>query len=365
MRLLSITKCLPGMRLGKNIFNEDGRVLLGVHMELTESLIRRLQDCGVDFVCVEDERTDDIIIPNMITDRTRSKALSQIRSTFKMVMEDAGRRRASGSLAKEFKEVLNMVLDDLSDQQDAMVMLLDMNVYDHYLYQHSLNVCIYACSLGMHIGYSRNDLYVLGLGALLHDIGKTKIPLDILNKKEKLTPDEYSIMQLHAELGYKVLKEEANIPLVSAHCALQHHERMDGSGYPRGIEGSEIHEFAQWIGLVDSYDAMTSHRVYRRAILPHQAIESLYAGAGTLYSVDKIAVFRDKIAMYPLGVTVSLNTGESGVVVDINSSCPHRPIIRILEDHLGQTVKVPYEIDMSKQLSVMIADFSEHEINIR
>ncbi len=359
MRLLAITKCQPGMRLGKHIFNEDGRILLGAKVELTEVLIRRLQEHGVDYICVEDERTEDVIMPDVISERTRSRAIAQIRTSFRMVMEDGWRRRAAGSLAKEFKEVLTMILDDLSEQQDAMVMLMDMGVYDHYLYQHSLNVCIYACSLGMHIGYSRNDLYTLGLGALLHDIGKMRTPIDILNKKGKLTPEEFAVMQQHAEIGYRILKEEANIPLVSAHCALQHHERIDGSGYPRGLAGSEIHEFAQWIGLVDSYDAMTSHRVYRKAMLPHQAIESLYTGAGTLYTVDKVAAFRDKIAMYPLGITVSLTTGESGVVVDINASCPHRPIIRILEDQEGRTLKEPYEIDMSKQLSVMITDYSE------
>ena len=358
MRLMPITKCQPGMRLGKTIYNEDGRVLLGTEVELTEGLIRRLDAYGVDFIYVADSRTDDIIIPEIISDETRVQAMSQIRSSFRLMMENGSRKKNPGSLAKGFKDALSMILDDLTGHKDAMIMLMDMSISDLYLYQHSMNVCIYACMLGMHVGYTRDELTTLGLGAMLHDIGKTRIPPEILNKKGALTKEEYDMIKLHSEYGYRILKDEANIPLISAHCAFQHHERMDGSGYPRGIMGSEIHEFAQWIGIVDSYDAMTTHRVYRQTMLPHQALEALFTGADTLYSIDKIRVFRDKIAVYPLGSTVKLHTGELGVVVDINASSPHRPIVRILEDANGQELKQYYEIDLSKQLSVMIAGYN-------
>jgi HD-GYP domain-containing protein (c-di-GMP phosphodiesterase class II) len=150
-----------------------------------------------------------------------------------------------------------------------------------------------------------------------------------------------------------MLKDEPNVPLLAAHCAYQHHERLNGSGYPRGITGEAIHEYARWIGLVDSYDAMTTHRVYRSAMLPHEALEVLFTGAGTLYDQEKIALFRDKIALYPLGVTVRLNTGEIAVVVDLNASAAHRPIVRVLENADGETVP-PYEIDLSKKLTILI-----------
>lgn len=348
--------------MGKHIFNEDGRVLLGAQIELTDALIQRLLQHGVEYIYIADERTDDIVVPDLIREETRVRAIAQIKTSFRSIMEDSGLRRNPGATAKEFKDVLTMILDDLSSHKEAMVMLLDINVTDHYLYQHSLNVCIYACSLGMHVGYGRTDLFTLGLGALLHDVGKMKIPLEILNKKERLTREEFDIIKKHAEYGYRILKDEANIPLISAHCALQHHERMDGSGYPRGIKGAEIHEFAQWIGLVDSYDALTTHRVYRSAMLPHQAMEILYTGAGTLYPIEKIQAFRDKIAMYPLGVNVQLHTGESGIVAEINDSCPHRPVVRILEDAFGRPVSEPYEIDLSKQLSVMISAYNDYSI---
>lgn len=356
MRLVPIDQCRSGMRLGKKVFNEEGTVLLAEHVELTESMIRRLASYNVPHLYVEDPRTDDVVIQDPITDETRRFAIGTIRTNFKKIMMDSIPRRTVNQpyAGKAFKEALTMIIDDLSRNPNAMIMLTDISVTDLYLYQHSLNVCIYTTMLGIAQGYSSSELTTLGLGALLHDIGKTKIPLDILTKPGKLLDSEFEAMKRHAEYGYKLLKDEPNIPLLSAHCAFQHHERVNGSGYPRGISGNEIHEFARWIGVVDSYDAMTTNRVYRSALLPHEAMEVLYTGSGTLYEKRMIEQFRDKVAIYPLGITVMLSTGETGVVVDVNSQFPQRPIVRILEDADGRELQQPVEIDLSKHLSIVI-----------
>jgi HD-GYP domain-containing protein (c-di-GMP phosphodiesterase class II) len=356
MRLLSIHQCRPGMLLARRLYNEEGLVLLGEQVELTEALIARLAHFGVDYVYIQDPRTDDLVVADCVSDETRARAVREIRYEFRKMMDASTRKKsiATGHLGKQFSSVLTMIMDDLGNHQDAMIMLTNISLVDHYLYQHSLNVCIYATMLGMANGYSRDELMTLGLGALLHDIGKTQIPLDVLSKPGRLTDAEFGEMKRHAELGYRILKDEPNIPLLSAHCAFQHHERINGSGYPRGIVGEEIHDYARWIGLVDSYDAMTTHRVYRRAMLPHQALEILFTGSGTLFDQKKIELFRDRVAIYPLGITVTLNTGESGVVVDQNASFPQRPIVRILQDADGQELSAPYEIDLSKRLTVII-----------
>jgi HD-GYP domain-containing protein (c-di-GMP phosphodiesterase class II) len=259
---------------------------------------------------------------------------------------------------------MTMIIDDLSSHKDAMIMLTNMSVTDNYLYQHSLNVCIYTTMLAMALGYSRDELMTIGLGSLLHDIGKTQIPSGILKKKGDLTDHEFEIIKRHAEFGFQLLKDEPNIPLLAAHCALQHHERLDGSGYPRGIKGNEIHKYARLIGITDSYDAMTTHRAYRSAMLPHQALEILFTGSGTLYEKKMIEMFRDKIAIYPIGVTVRISTGESGVVVDLNATAPMRPIVRILQDADGRELKEPYEIDLSKKLNVMITDVNDVQVEV-
>ncbi len=364
MRLVPTHKCKPGMKLGKRICNEDGVVLLNEGFELSQGMINRLNQLGISLIYIQDSRTDDIIVREPISDITRAKAIPVIRSNFRKLMTDSGKKKSVNTafLDKPFREIMSMIIDDLSNHGDAMIMLTNMSIVDHYLYQHSLNVCIYTTMLGMNYGYDRDALMTLGLGSLLHDIGKAQVPFEILAKPGKLTDAEMAIIHKHAEYGFQILKDEPNIPLLAAHCAFQHHERIDGSGYPRGIKGGDIHEYARWIGIADSYDAMTSNRIYRTAMLPHQALEVLFAGSGTLYDKEKIELFRNHIAIYPLGVTVTLNTNETGVVVDLNSSSPQRPIIRILQDAEGNELTQLYEVDLSKKLNIFITSVNDVSI---
>jgi HD-GYP domain-containing protein (c-di-GMP phosphodiesterase class II) len=344
------------MRLAKAIYSEEGVILLGQHVELNQGLIARLQQLGVDFLYIEDPDTDDVVVEDMLSDETRRRALTEIRTNFGSFMEDTAKKKFSRApaLGKNFGSLMKMIIDDLSDHKGALIMLMNMNVLNNYVYQHSLNVSIYTTMLGMAAGYSRDELMTLGLGSLLHDIGKTKIRWELLRKPGPLTPEEYEEVKKHTEFGFKMLKDEPNMPLIAAHCAFQHHERLDGSGYPRGLKGTEIHEYARWIAIADSYDAMTTHRAHRDAMLPHQAMEILFAGVGTLYEQSKVAFFRDHVAIYPIGVTVKLNTGEKGVVIDINPAAPQRPVVRVLTDPDGQRVTQPYEVDLTKRLTVMV-----------
>ncbi|MFF2091975.1 HD-GYP domain-containing protein [Paenibacillus sp. NPDC058174] len=367
MRLVPLSQCQPGMRLAKKIFSGDGLVLLGENVELTSRLITRLEQCGIFYLFIVDPRTEDIVMPELIGEETMRHALKEIRTNFRYMMDRPKRKKGVTYpyIAQPFKQMMSNIIDDLSSHQDAMIMLMNMGTVDDYLYQHSLNVCVYTTLLGTAYGYSREELMTLGMGALLHDIGKTQISMNVLKKPDQLTAEEFGMMKNHAKIGFELLKDEPNLPLIVAHCAFQHHERLDGSGYPRGIKGNEIHDYAKWIGLVDSYDAMTTNRVYRSPMLPHQAIELLYAGTGTLYEQHMVQLFRDKVAIYPIGITVTLHTGESGVVIDFNTAYPHRPIIRILNNEAGETLAVPYEVDLSKQLSTMIVGVNGEKTDVQ
>lgn len=369
MRLLPIANCKPGMKLAKKIFSQEGVVLLAENIELTNSLISRLEKCGIQYVNIADPKTDDIIMPSLISEDTMQIALREVRSSFRQMMDRPTLKKGATYpyIARPLKDMMNMIIDDLSAHEDAMIMLMDMNSIDHYLFQHSLNVCVYTTLLGMANGYSRDELTTIGMGALLHDIGKTRISIDMLRKPGSLTKEEFEEMKQHAMIGFQMLKDEPNLPLIVAHCALQHHERIDGSGYPRGIKGNDIHEYAKWIGLVDSYDAMTTNRVYSTPMLPHDAVERLYAGSGTLYEQRMLQLFRDKVAIYPIGISVKLQTGDTGVVADLNHSYPHRPIIRVLYNEAGEELRSPYELDLSKHLNMMIVkvnDDTAEEIHV-
>ncbi|MBW5447789.1 HD domain-containing protein [Cohnella sp. CFH 77786] len=366
MRMVPISLCRPGMKLAKKIFSDDGIVLLAESVELTATLIRRLGECGISFVYVQDPRTEDVRIPELLSDETRRKTLAEIRNVFREFTEQPGRRKSVTYpyIGRNMRKVIQLIMEDLSRNEDAMIMLMNMQTVDHYLYAHSLNVCVYTTMLGMARGYDNEQLLALGLGALLHDVGKTQISMQVLLKPGMLSSYEYDEMKRHTERGFYLLKDEPGIPLLAAHCALQHHERLNGTGYPRGLKGEEIHEFARLIGIVDSYDAMTSHRIYRSAMLPHQAVEALYSGSGTLYDTSLLSLFREKVAIYPIGITVRLSSGHYGVVVDINSACVHRPVVRILSDEEGQPLKEPYDMDLSKQLNVMIAQIDFEQRNL-
>ncbi|GIP27874.1 phosphodiesterase [Paenibacillus sp. J23TS9] len=356
MRLVPVRKLQEGMRIGKKIYSDEGVILLADGVELTATLIRRLIELDIGYIYIEDGLTEGIHIPEMLQEETRRNALQNIRKNFQRLSETSKMTKGYFHLGKDFSKVMESILSDVSSQEESMILLMDMNTADQYLYKHSLNVCVYTLVLGIANGYTEEQLMVLGLGALLHDIGKTQIPQRVLVKPQKLTDEEFRMIQAHTDIGYKILKDEPNIPLLAAHCAFQHHERLNGSGYPRGIQGNDIHEYAQWVALADSYDAMTSHRVYRPAMLPHQAVEVLYAGSGTLYEQTKLELFRDRVVIYPPGLTVKLSTGETGVVSRIHRSTPHRPVIRIFGDAEGQTLHTPYEMDLARSLSVIITE---------
>lgn len=358
MRLVPVNRLQEGMKLGKKIYNDEGLVLLADGVELTGPLIGRLARMDIGYVYVHDSLTEDVDIPTMLHDETRNQALKTIRTQFQDMSNSSGIKKGFYHLDKKFSNIMDSILDDMSSQEDPMIMLHDMHTTDNYLYVHSLNVCLYTLVLGIAHGYSSSELKVLGLGSLLHDIGKTQIPIKIVQKPGMLSDEEFRHMRAHTEIGFKILKDEPNIPLLAAHCAYQHHERINGSGYPRGIRGPEIHEYAKWIGVADSYDAMTSNRIYKKAMLPHQAVEALYVGSGTLYEQNQLEIFRDRVAIYPIGLNVKLSTGETGVVVSIDPSLPHRPVVRVIEGPEGEKL-TPYEIDLRKVLSVVISDMTE------
>lgn len=360
MHMTSTEALQPGAKLAKPIYSSNGSVLLAAGKELSQSNIQRLLDLNVTQVYIDDPRTSDLVIEDAISETTRSRAVKVVYETFSQMIESRKWMRsiANPRLGREFRGVFEDILYDLQSKKQVMLQLTGIYTTDNYLYSHSVNVGIYSAALGMALGLKRDQLIDLGIGAILHDIGKTMVPMEILMKPGKLTDEEYALMKQHAFWGYEILKEHDDIPLISAHCALQHHERLDGSGYPRSLYGDQIHLYGQIVGIADVYDALTSNRVYRKAYLPHEALEILFASTGQFDS-DLIRKFRDNVALYPLGLTVTLNSGETAVVVDINTKYPHRPILRVLKDAAGNDLQHPHEVDLSSDLTLMITDCEE------
>ncbi|WP_274362433.1 HD-GYP domain-containing protein [Paenibacillus thermotolerans] len=359
MRLIPTARCLPGMKLGRPIYTAEGHVLVGYRVELTHHIISRLQQLGYEYVYVEDPLTEDIFIEDSI--RVEIALVNTMRKICNLVSTaPSSLSEGTLSLSRHCHDSIMMAIRDLANRHDDWIMMTDHPIQpggrnvDMFI-QNSVNVCVYATKLGMIEGYKGDDLYTLSLGALLHDIGNLRIPAELLHKPGPLTAEEFREVQTHTLQGFQLLKAEPGILFAASQCALQHHERVDGSGYPFGLKGSAIHPFARLVGIADAYVALTHSRCYRKQpFLPHEALDMLYANTGTFFDKEKVELFRNKVAVFPVGVSVSLNTGEQGIVSKVNPMCKHRPVVRILRNRYGLELQKPFEIDLSQKLSVMI-----------
>jgi putative nucleotidyltransferase with HDIG domain len=359
MRLVNLDTCESGIKLGKSIYNEKGRVLLSEGTELTDGLIKKLRKYNVSTIYIEDEASEGIEIVEAIPEELRGEAVNKITEGFKTITElSSSKSNIQGMMKSEravrsFQKIFKDILSCLTGNRNALNLLATTKIHENYVYNHCLNVSIYACQLGIENGLPLRNIEEIGLGAMLHDLGKVYIPLEILNKPGKLTEEEFEQVKSHCELGFEILRKLHEIPLPVAHCALQHHERIDGLGYPRGLKDNEIHKYAKILSVVDVFDAITSTRAYRAAMLPHKAVEILYAGNGTQFDSKQVQLFKDCIAIYPQGLTVKLNDGRTGIVSKYNFGVVGRPEIRIIRDEQNNQVKY-YEIDLSAKENLAV-----------
>jgi putative nucleotidyltransferase with HDIG domain len=355
MILVTTNSLTPGKILAKAIYNENGQVLISEDVPLTERMIIRLKELGITFVYVKDKRTEDIETVQPISSSLRKEAIETIENVF-IDLQKESKLSKSFLLEKNSKHLLKVirsVVHEVRNNKDLITLLSEVYTYDNYIFTHSLNVTLYTLAIGTQLKMSDKQLEILGIGAILHDVGKMTVPIDILLKPGRLTFEEFEAIKLHTEHGFEILRKMPTIPLVAAHCAFQHHERLDGSGYPRGIKGPEIHEFAKVMAVADVFDAVTSNRVYRSAMLPHEGLEVLYSGVGDLFDTKIVEAFRKAVVIYPVGLTVHLNDGRKGIVSKQNQGLSERPVIRILEEK-GTDLESPYEVDLKQKLDLVI-----------
>lgn len=254
------------------------------------------------------------------------------------VLEDVRLGRAIDPA--DARQVVNELVDSIMANESALVWLTMLKHRDEYTSQHSINVCVMSLVFGRHLGLSEQDLRELGHGALLHDIGKMKVPLDILNKTTRLTDDEMVELKRHAGYGYELLKDSEHIGARALDIVRSHHERVDGSGYPRGLKATEIGQFPMIVSVVDVYDAITSDRVYHMGISPHEALNLMYGWTPNSFLRDMIEAFIKCLGIYPIGSIVELETGEVGVVMTMNLAQRMRPIVTLVLD----AEKRPYPV---------------------
>lgn len=341
MRYIEIDKVSSGMVLAKTIYDENGRILLGHRSVLTDEFIEKLKKRGLPGVYVEDELTKDIEIQETITAELRNRGV------------DALRRRNIDETMRVAHKIVEQILDSAVVSLD----MIDLRTFDDYTYRHSVNVAVLSTVIGMNMNLNKTYINELAASAILHDIGKIFIDPKILNKPGALTDEEYNEVKKHPIIGYDMLKKRVDISARIRSGILSHHENEDGSGYPNQLKYNQIFQYAKIIHVADVFDALTSKRPYKEAHSRAEAVEYLMASGGTLFDIDIVRKFLESVAVYPVGTTVTLSTGEEAVVVH-NSDHILRPRVRLMSGR---------EIDLAnpkKYRNITIVNKEEKEHNL-
>ena len=278
-------------------------------------------------------------------------AAKQAISTLHTCLNDLlTRNRNDGPLEiAKIKQSVEPMIDSVTRNPDACIWLARMKQEDNYIYEHSLGASIWAVALGRQLGLPKADLHSLAIGGLLFDVGKLRLNKDLLKAKRRLTSKELKIMKKHVEIGVKLLKEGGLMNQDVIDMVSHHHERHNGEGYPQGLVGDQIPVFARIAAIVDVYDAITSDRIYAKAISPSLAIKQLYDWKDIYFQGELVEEFIQAIGIYPAGTLIELSSGEVAVVVAETRSRRLRPQVMLLLDRDKQPLD---DIDIIDLLEV-------------
>lgn len=347
MRPIALACVQPGMVLARTIHSLEGRVLLAAGQPLTAQYLATLTTLGVATIFIEEPHTEDIIIGDIIDEGTRFAGIRLVGRVLRE-LEEAPDPTAYNLPTVALKQVANDIVYQLLQRRSLTVSNLDLKNLENYTAAHSVNTAVLSTLIGIKAGMVSNQLYDLCLGALLHDLGKSRIPDAVMNKPGKLTKDEFEVMKRHSEEGYRIVSAHRDIPVPAAIVSLQHHEKCNAKGYPRGLAGDRIYEFSKIVAVTDVFDALSSDRVYKRRMLPDRAFKVIQGADATHFDARYVTVFAANVATYPTGTLVELGSGERGIVIAPGARDLHQPKVRILRDAQGRVIPRPFELDLSE-----------------
>lgn len=340
MRFVPVSSLIEGMYVGKSLYDKNNQLLLGKGSIIQKSYIDKIYRLGYQGIYVDDEISSDIEVKDIICDELRRNTINTIKDVFIKSADSA--QGGFNQKIDETKMLIMNIVEQILENEDTIVNLIDLKVFDDYTFYHCVNVAVLSILLGTAINMNKEQLLNLGLGAILHDIGKMFVDSNILNKEGSLTKDEYDHIQKHSEYGYKYLKETFAVPSAAYIAVLQHHEKFDGTGYPHNKSKDDISIYGRIIGIADVYDALTSTRPYRKALLPSEAMEYIMANGGIMFDLNLTKKFVQKVAPFPVGTWVQLSNSYQGIVVENYEEACLRPKIKIVRDEKNNKIAPKY-----------------------
>ncbi len=351
---------LSGMCLARDIHFYDpsaaASVVMKTGQKLTDMQISQLCEAKLDGAYIDTVRSEVRIISS-INQQIRDEAISNIHSLADNFIDSSKGVQKSDidSIGSTTQELIN----NLSSHKDILVIIADLKMYDDYTYHHCLSVAIMSIAIGMEIGLTNEMLNELGLAGLLHDLGKVAIPIEIINKPGRLTPEEFEVIKQHPALAEKHLKERGLVNDNVCRAIVGHHEKLDGTGYPYHLKDNEIHPYAKILAVADVYDALTSNRPYRTPSPPNEAIEYIMGGIDTHFDERVVKAFLRKVAPFPTGSRVKLSNGETAYVIKNYPDQPLRPLIAVV----GADKVYDLSFDMSCMSIVITQLIDEDQTN--
>lgn len=379
---VDIEQLQEGMITASPVYSkQNGHRLVDEDVPLSSALINVFKKHSVNTVSIrgKDDREKPKPVANVSakvlennTMRENGKTILKIDSTVAKEAHD----KAIAKTEKQFEEVAkehdlditgiknttDEIVDETLNNPQAFSSLSAIKTKDEYTYNHSVNVSILAVLVGRKLDLTKKAIRLLALGGLLHDVGKMRIPSEILNKPGKLTPEEWAIIQTHTVEGHDLLTAQ-KVDREVATCALRHHERVAGTGYPKKLVAQKIDIYSKIVAVCDVYSALTTQRIYKPAFHPYKAMRMIVADVGNHFDMEITKVFQRIVGIYPNGTVLKLSNGLLCRVVDQNYNLPLRPILQILEKENQKQVEGIELIDLTKRKDLFVKEiFLDDEV---
>lgn len=333
MRIVPVDRAI-GLSLAEDVFDISGRILVKSGASVTERSAAQLQNAGVFTVYINDRYSQNQLTPPISTD-LKMDITREMRNMYEILrLRFEGGRDVNESTLRPLNHVLELadhVIYELKHNPRQYLSFTDIKIKELYTVSHSLNVGVLSLLLGIDAGVDHSRYKDLFLGALFHDIGMNFIDESVFMKNGKLDIPEFLKIKEHPQKGYELIKDFSFASAYMKVIVLQHHEKLDGTGYPNQIPGKDIHPLAKIVSVADSYDAMTSDRVYSKAISPYEALQNLSKSSRVHFEQSLVDLFVSKILPYPEGSLVNLSTGECALVTKVHEQDPLRPTVRTID----------------------------------